>query len=90
MSDEFDLHESFGNEAEGVDSVQAADAGRFAASWLEDFNPLEALDVAFESPVAALVFLVAGTAFAIIVGVLCFAVHEAFFGGGPPQSLGLK
>jgi hypothetical protein len=90
MSDEFDLPEHLKNEVEGADPVQPPHAGGFIASALEEFNPFEVLDVACESPVAAVVFLVAVTAFVAIVGVLCFAVHEAFFGGGPPQSLGLK
>src|SRR5262245_57488953 len=59
-------------------------------SLLEMFNPLEAFG---EEPALGLAMLVLIAVVFVIwcVGVgLWAAVQEAFFGGGPPQGLGLK
>jgi hypothetical protein len=57
---------------------------------LEVLNPVEGF---FEDPrlgLALLVLIAVGTAIAFIGMGLWAAVQETFFGGGPPQGLGLK
>jgi hypothetical protein len=86
------LMEQLKNETEaGADCLQPQNAGPSVINTaVEIFNPFEALEVIVEEPMAALFFVVIVSAVVLIACGLWSVVQEAFLGGGPPQSLGLK
>jgi len=65
----------------------------FGDTFMEIFNPLEAVEVVFEDPRAGLVVLVVVAGVCAVAFIACgvwSAVQELLFGGGPPMGLGLK
>lgn len=95
MADELTSQEQIEDDGEAhAARLQRQRAGdTFMDRLLEIFNPFEALEIAFEDPRAGLVFLLGITglfAIVFIAGIFLSAALELFFGGGPPQGLGLK
>ena len=103
MPDDLDSDQQLEDEV-ATDQPQARERRSFgrkiAECLLEIFNPVDALGELVGEPELGLVVLeivLVAVAAALVIGLIGLigwgfwtAVQEAFFGGGPPQGLGLK
>ena len=92
MADELTSREKIEDDGEAHAGILLPEsAGETSMNgFSEIFNPLEGLEIVFEEPVAGLMAIASLVVIMFLAGGLWSVAKELVFGGGPPQSLGLK